>query len=97
MPKDLPVREFSELLNHALEEHILNQRLIMQDTENIKFGIEGKFETKPVTDHYARELLDKNADEYIELQINKLLENSINQRIAAQLLKQKHDFSEPFD
>jgi len=88
-PKDLEVDEFSYLLNNAIDEHIANQRLVLCDTENIKFGTSGSFEVKPITDEYARELLEENQDEYIELQINKLLENSLNQRIAAELLRQK--------
>ena len=89
VPKDLVVDEFSDLLNDAIDEHIQNQRLVLRDTENIKFGISGSFEVKPVVDKYAKELLEENPDEYLELQINKLLENSLNQRVAAELLRQK--------
>jgi hypothetical protein len=89
VPKELAVNEFSGLLNNALEEHIRNQRLILRDTENIKFGVSGNFEVKPMSDKYSKELLEKNRDKYLELQINKLLENSLNQRIAAALLRQK--------
>lgn len=89
VPKDLAVDEFSNLLNNAIAEHIQNQWLVLRDTENIKFGISGSFEVRPVVDKYAKGLLQENLDEYIELQINKLLENSLNQRVAAELLKQK--------
>ena len=89
VPKDLVVDEFSDLLNDAIDEHIQNQRLVLRDTENIKFGISGSFEVKPVVDKYAKELLEENPDEYLELQINKLLENSLNQRVAAELLRRK--------
>ena len=89
VPKELAVNEFSNLLNYALEEHIRNQRLIMCDTENIKFGVRGNFEVKPMVDKKSKELLEQNRDEYLELQINKLLENSLNQRVAAELLRQK--------
>jgi flagellar basal body rod protein FlgB len=89
VPKDLAVDEFSELLNNAIDEHILNQRLLLRDTENIKFGISGSFETKAVVDEYAKELFEENRDEYLELQISKLLENSLNQRVAAELLREK--------
>jgi flagellar basal body rod protein FlgB len=88
-PKDLVVDEFSVILNDAIDEHIQNQRLVLRDTENIKFGISGNFEVKPIVDKNAKELLKKHRDKYLELQINKLLENSLNQRIAAKLLKQK--------
>ena len=89
VPKDLVVDEFSAVLSEAINEHIQNQRLVLRDTENIKFGICGSFEVKPVVDENAKELLKENRNEYIELQINKLLENSLNQRLAAKLLKQK--------
>jgi len=89
VPRDLEVDEFSELLKDAIEEHIRRQRLVLRDTENIKFGVSGSFEVKPVVDEYAKELLEENRDAYLELQISKLLENSLNQRVAAELLRQK--------
>lgn len=89
VPKDLALDEFSGLMNQAVDEHIQSQRLIMRDTENIKFGAAGSFEVKPIVDKYAKELLESNPDKYLELQINNLLENSLNQRIAAELLRQK--------
>ena len=90
-PKDLAVDEFSYLLNNAINEHTRSRCLVLCDTENIKFGAAGSFEAKPAVDKYAKKLLEENQDEYLELQINKLLENSLNQRIAAELLKQKQD------
>ena len=89
VPRDLAVDEFSDLLNSAIDEHIRNQRLVLCDTENVKFGISGSFNVKPVVDRYAKELLEENRDEFLELQVNKLLENSLNQRVAAELLRQK--------
>jgi flagellar basal body rod protein FlgB len=89
VPKDFLVDEFSDLLNEAIDEHVKNRRLVLRDTENIKFDVGGGFEVKPVIDTYAEEVLEENQDEYIKLQIDKLLENSLNQRIAAQLLLQK--------
>ena len=89
VPKDLAVNEFSELLNNAINEHVQNQRLVLRDTENVKFDVSGSFEVKLVVDEYGKELLEENRDEYIELQINKLLQNSLNQRVAAELLRQK--------
>jgi len=95
VPKDLAVEEFSELLNKALDEHSRSQCLLLCDTENIKFGAAGSFEVKPAVDKYAKELLEENQEEYLELQTNKLLENSLNQRLAAELLRQKtsNDFN----
>ena len=93
VPKDLAVNEFSDLLNNAIDEHIQHQRLVLLDTENIKFGNNGNFEVKPVIDEQSKELLEENQDEYFELQINKLWENSLNQKVAAELLKQKRQTS----
>ena len=89
VPKELAVNEFSGLMNNALDEHIRNQRLILCDTENIKFGVSGSFEVRPILDEQSKELLEENRDEYLELQIKKLLENSLNQRLAAEFLRQK--------
>jgi flagellar basal body rod protein FlgB len=88
-PKDLVADEFSFLLNNAIDEHIANKRLLLRDTQNIKFGIGGRFTAKPIIDKDAKDLLEENRDEYIEMQKNKLLENILNQRVAAELLKQK--------
>lgn len=96
VPKDLVADEFSDLLNSAINEHIANRRLVLRDTENVKFGIGGSFKVKPTIDRYAKDLLDENRDEYIELQKNKLLENTINQRVAAELLKQKQGLTSVF-
>ena len=89
VPKELAVNEFSGLLSNAIDEHIRNQWLVLRDTENIKFGVRGSFEAKPMVDEYSKELLEENRDGYLELQINKLLENSLNQRLAAEFLRQR--------
>ena len=89
VPKDLAVDEFSNSLNNAIDEHIRNQRLVLRDTENVKFGVSGSFEVKTLVDECGKELLEESRDEYLELQINKLSENSLNQRVAAELLRQK--------
>jgi len=89
VPRDLPVDEFSRLLNNAIDEHIRKQRLILRDTEHIKFGVNGSFEVQPIVDETAKEIFAESRDRYLELQINKLMENSLNHRIATELLMQK--------
>ncbi len=89
VPKELEVNEFSDVLNNAIDEHVQNQRLVLRDTENIKFGASGSIELNPVIDEQGIKLLEENRDEYIERQINKLWENSLNQKLAAELLRQK--------
>jgi flagellar basal body rod protein FlgB len=88
VPKDLAVDEFCRSLNAAIIEHIQNQRLVLRDTDNIKFGVRASLEAKPVVDKHANELLDEDEDNYLQLQIRKLLENLLNWRIAEQLLKE---------
>ena len=92
VPQELGVDEFSDLLHNAIDEHIRTQRLILHDSANIKFGLSGSFKVKPINDEIGKELLKENRDEYIELQINKLWENSLNQKMAAELLRQKQEF-----
>jgi hypothetical protein len=89
VPRDLPLDEFSRLIAQALVEHANSQRLVLRDGKNIKFGANGDFEVTPVIDEEARMLFEQNRDEYLRHQIIKMLENSLNQRIAADLLKQK--------
>jgi flagellar basal body rod protein FlgB len=93
VPCDLTVNEFADSLNTAINEHIQNQRLVLCDGENVKFGIGGSLELKAVPDKYAGKILEENPDEYLDMQINKLLENSLNQKMAAELLKQKEEMS----
>jgi flagellar basal body rod protein FlgB len=88
VPKDLPVDEFSRVMLQALNEHAHSQRLLLQDGRNIKFGAGGSFKTTPIIDEEAKRLFEQDRDEYLRGQISKLLENSLNQRIATELLKQ---------
>ncbi len=89
VPQDLEVDEFSIVLNNAIDEHVQNRRLVLYDTENIKFRDAGVLELSPIVDEQAERLLEEDRDEYIELQIDKLWENSLSQRIASELLRQK--------
>ena len=45
--------------------------------------------TEAVVDEKAQQLLETDINEYLELQLKKLSENAINQKVAAELLKQK--------
>jgi flagellar basal body rod protein FlgB len=89
IPKELEVDEFSDVLNYAIDEHVRNKRLLLRDTENIKFGIRGSIDIKPVVDEHGIKLLEENREEYIERQVHKLWENALNQKLAAELLRQK--------
>jgi flagellar basal body rod protein FlgB len=89
VPQELEVDEFSSLLSCAVDEHVQHQRLVLRDTKNIKFDIGGRLEVKPVVDELSRKLFEENREEYFERQINKLWENSLNQKLAAELLRHK--------
>ncbi|MGE5296931.1 MAG: hypothetical protein ACM3VT_19080 [Solirubrobacterales bacterium] len=88
-PQDMPVREFAEVLNQAVAEHLRTRRLLFRDTANITFGSNSSTRIRPVTDTQAYSLLQKSRDEYMELQVNKLLENALNRKVAMELLRQK--------
>jgi flagellar basal body rod protein FlgB len=89
IPQELEVNEFSEVLNNAIDEHVRSQRLVLHDTENIKFGASGNIKLTPIVDEHGIKLLEENKEEYIGRQINKLWENSLNQKFAAELLRHK--------
>ena len=91
VPRDLEVDEFSTVLNNAIDEHVQNRHLLLYDTENIKFCAAGDLELRPIVDEHGERLLEEDRDEYIEWQIDKLWENSLSQKIAAELLRQKMD------
>jgi flagellar basal body rod protein FlgB len=89
VPRDLPVEEFAALMECAIAEHKRSKRLLLCDTANVKFGLNGILNAEAVIDESARRLLDKDINEYFEHQLKKLSENAMNQRVAAELLKQK--------
>ena len=88
-PLEMPVRELAEALALAVAEHVQNRRLLFRDTPNIRFGPNNTMKVCPVADPGARLLLQSNRDDYMELQVNKLLENCLNRRVAEELLRQK--------
>ena len=83
IPLELEVDEFSNLLNNAIDEHVRTDRLVLYDTENIKFFSDGGLDVTPVDDKQSKTLLDQNHDQYLKLQINKLWENSLNQKVRS--------------
>ncbi len=88
LPMDFQVDEFADLMIEAVEEHIRNDRLILRDSETVRFGKDGSFEAEPVVDERAKELFQKDIELYLQHQMNKLRENLLNQKIAMELLRQ---------
>ena len=91
VPMDFDVPGFADLMTTAVLEHIRNRRLILCDSENIRFGQGGSFECTPIVDEFAKNLLELDEKKYLSLQIKKLLENLANNKIAIELLEQKQN------
>jgi hypothetical protein len=88
-PKDLPMNEVAGILHQAVNEHARSGRIVLQDSPNVRFKAGGNFEARPVIDEHARQLFENDRDEYLHVMISKLLENSLNQKIATEMLRQK--------
>jgi flagellar basal body rod protein FlgB len=89
IPLGFEVEDFCHILNIALDEHLRTKRLVLIDTDSIKFGESGNFALKAVPDDKARQLRLDDADGYLEQQMNRLMENKLNQNVAKHILKQK--------
>ncbi len=88
-PQDMPVAEFSGCMTDAIAEHVSSQRLLLCDREHVRFGQDGCFDALPVVDSHAEKLLTTDLKQYLQLQIHKLSENLMNNRIAVELLRHK--------
>ncbi len=88
IPRDLPAGEFAHCMTRALAEHVCRNRLLFCDTPHVRFETNGAFSVEPVADRKALELLRNDPKNYVKKQVQKLSENTMNNRIAAQLLQQ---------
>lgn len=88
-PMDLDVTGFAELMTDAVSEHVQNERLLLRDTETIRFGCEGVFESSPVADESAKKLIKNDIRKYLKMQARKVTENLFNKRVASELLAKK--------
>ncbi len=86
-PQDLPETEFAQRMTEAVSEHVRSERLLFCDSDHIQFHTGGGFDIHPVADAKANDLLRSNVHDYLKLQIQKLSENLMNNRIAAELLR----------
>lgn len=89
IPKDLDVKGFADLMTRAVAEHMQSERLLLCDNEYIKFGPDGEFESIPMVDHHAYELLCRDSKAYLEIQLKKLAENLANYKAAREILRHK--------
>jgi len=97
VPMDLNDDEFSDLLAFALDEHIKSGCLVLYDGTHTRFGRGGDFDVKPLVDKYSQKLLKKSTDKYLKPQINKIFENTYNQKLALQLFNQKQGTVTPYE
>lgn len=88
-PQDLPVYEFASCMTEAVCEHVRSQRLMMCDRPHVQFDTDGRFDAQTVVDMDAEKILQSDIKQYLQMQIRKLSENLMNNRIAVELLKQK--------
>ncbi len=86
VPKDLDVEGFADLMAQAVSEHMHSKRLLLCDSETIKFGGGGSFEAVPVIDEEGQMLFKRDKEAYLHLQIDKLSENVVNNKIATELM-----------
>ena len=89
VPRDLDVTGFADLMTEAVSEHVSNERLLLRDTDTIRFGTNGIFESHPVVDEDAKELFEKDIRKYLKSQVKKISENMLNKRVASELLAKK--------
>lgn len=88
-PYDMPVIEFAGCMSQAVAGHVFSQRIVVCDREHVRFGEDGCFDADPVIDSKAEKLLASDQKQYLRLQIHKLSENLMNNKIAVELLRQK--------
>lgn len=88
-PYDMPVTEFADCMTEAVAEHVMSQRILVCDRDHVRFGRDGCFESDPVVDGKAEQLLSADPKQYLRLQIHKLSENLMNHKIAVELLRHK--------
>ena len=89
VPLDLDDDGFARVMTVALSEHVTRRRLMLCDCDTIKFGPEGQFESVPVEDSRAAEMLKSSPKDYLDYQVHKLSENWLNRKVTVALLRQK--------
>ena len=88
-PADLDAVAFANIMAKALSEHLINDRIMLIDSENIKFGSDGQFQAIEVVDQHASQLLATDTRQYLKDQLKKISENQMNKKVARNLIEQK--------
>lgn len=89
-PVDLDAAAFADIMANALSEHLINDRLLLIDSQYIKFGSDGHFEAIAIVDQQGCQLLATDTKQYLKRQMKKISENQMNQKVAAHLIERKN-------
>lgn len=89
VPRYIDAEDFAKVISAALTEHQRNKRLALCDSQTINFLPDGDFRLEPQIDTEAAGLMVSDFEAYIQLQKNRLKENSINNKTACALLEHK--------
>jgi|GEM_PF-6945507 len=87
VPQDLAVQEFSEQLHTAITEHRTHHRLVLRDNPHLRFGEHGRVDPVSEADPRAKALLDSDLGAYLQYQMQRLLENALNEKVACRMLR----------
>ena len=88
-PEDLSIEEFSQTIDCAISEYLTHERVVLRDTDTIRFGPNLSLELESVPDTEAHTLLCHNRQDYVAYQTGRLLENALNEKVAMRLLNDK--------
>lgn len=85
-PQDLNCDDFSKQINAAITEYLINNRILLRDSDTVCFGENGSFHAKPFGDNEAMTLL-KHREDYLKHQAKKLSQNTTHAIVAKRLIK----------
>ena len=89
VPRFVDAEDFAKVISAALTEHQRNNCLALCDSRTISFLPDGDFRLEYQIDTEAAGLVENDFEAYIQLQKNRLKENSINNKTACALLEHK--------
>lgn len=89
IPRQVDAEDFAKVISAALSEHRRTRRLALCDSKSVSFMSGGRLSVKSKIDWVAKLLFEKDLDQYLNLQRQRLSENTINNKTACALLGQK--------
>jgi hypothetical protein len=76
-------------MDYAISEYLVHQRILLVDTDTIRFGPNMTLELESRPDLQAHALLQHDRQAYVQYQTQRLLENGLNEKVALRLLETK--------